>query len=188
MKPPRLALLCVGTMISALAVSAQAREWNVDYTKSELVFVSKQMNVPVDGNFKRFTVALRFDPQQPEDSRARIDVDMRSVNTGIEDADEEVKAEVWLDVSAHPTATFQSSSVTRVGEDRYTAAGTLFIKGTTRPATLPFTVKSLPGQALQLTGEYTMKRLDFKIGGGIWGDTDVVADEVRLRYKLLLRP
>ncbi len=181
-------LLCVGAIIAALGVNAQAREWKVNYTESELSFISKQMNVPVDGNFKRFTAELRFDPQQPEGSFARIDIDMKSVSTGIDDADEEVKGRAWLDVAAYSTATFESSSVTRVGPDRYAAAGTLSIKGTARPATLPFTVKAMPGGALQLAGEYTMNRLDFKIGGGVWGDTDVVADEVKLRYRLLLRP
>jgi hypothetical protein len=46
----------------------------------------------------------------------------------------------------------------------------------------------LTGGTLQLAGQYTLKRLDYNIGGGVWGDTDVVADEVQLRYRLLLLP
>jgi polyisoprenoid-binding protein YceI len=176
-------------MISLAAVApVRAAQWKVDYAKSELVFISKQMNVPVDGMFKHFQVALQFDPARPETSRAQVEIDMHSIATGIDDADEEAKTATWLDVATYPTASFVSTSLNRVDADRYTVTGALTIKGTTKTATLPFAITPLPGGALQLAGEYTMKRLDFKIGGGVWGDTDVVADEVKLRYKLLLLP
>lgn len=184
----RLLWCLLGVAVLSLAVAAptQASQWKVDYARSDLVFVSKQMNVPVDGMFKRFQVALQFDPAHPETSRAHIQIDMHSIATGIDDADEEAKTAAWLDVATYPTASFVSTAVNRVGADRYTATGALTIKGTTRTATLPFAIKPLSGGALQLVGEYTMKRLDFNIGGGAWGDTSVVADEIKLRYKLLL--
>lgn len=181
-------LLGVGMLSLAVVVPAQANQWRVDYAKSDLAFVTKQMNVPVDGTFRHFRIALQFDPARPETSRAQIEIDMHSITTGIRDADEEAKTATWLDVATHPTASFVSTSVAHVDADRYTATGALTIKGTTKTATLPFAIKPLPGGALQLVGEYTMKRLDFNIGGGVWGDTSVVANEVKLRYKLLLLP
>lgn len=181
-------LLAAATISLVVAVQAQANQWKVDYTKSELIFVSKQMNVPVEGIFKRFQVALQFDPERPETSRARIEIDMHSVATGADDADEEVKAKNWLNVATYSKASFVSTSVKRVSADHYAATGTLTIKGTARTATLPFAIERLTAGALQLTGQYTMKRLDFNIGGGVWSDTDVVADEVELRYRLLLLP
>jgi polyisoprenoid-binding protein YceI len=171
-------LLGVALVSLALTAPAQASQWKVDYAKSDLVFVTKQMNVPVDGMFRHFQVALQFDPARPETSRAQIEIDMNSINTGIRDADEEAKTTTWLDVATYPTASFVSTSVNHVDADRYTATGALTIKGTTKTA----------GGALQLAGEYTMKRLDFNVGGGVWGDTSIVADEVKLRYKLLLLP
>lgn len=187
MARPNLRLL-LGIAMMSLAIVAQGSQWKVDYAKSELIFISKQMNVPVDGMFKRFQVELRFDPERPETSRAHIEIDMRSIATGTDDGDEEVKNKTWLDVATHSKASFVSSSVSRVAADRYAAAGILTIKGIAKNATLPFAIKPLAGGALQLAGEYVMKRLDFKIGGGVWGDTDVVADEVKLRYRLLLLP
>lgn len=181
-------VLSVGMISLVVAAPAQANQWKVDYAKSELTFISKQMNVPVNGTFKHFQIALQFDPQHPETSRAQIEIDMHSVATGIDDADEEVKTKTWLDVATYPTASFVSTSVKRVNAERYSASGTLTIKGTAKTAILPFAIKPLSGGTLQLTGEYTMKRLDFDIGGGVWGDTDVVADEVKLHYKLLLLP
>ncbi len=181
-------LLGVGMISLAVAAQAQATQWKVDYAKSELTFTSKQMNVPVDGTFKHFQVALEFDPEQPGTSRANIEIDTHSIATGADDADEEAKTKTWLDVTTYPTASFVSTSVNRVDADHYTAIGTLTIKGTAKTATLPFAIKRLAGGTLQLAGQYTLKRLDFNIGGGVWGDTEVVADEVQLRYRLLLLP
>jgi polyisoprenoid-binding protein YceI len=181
-------VLGVGMIPLAVTAPAQAGQWKVDYAGSELVFVSRQMNVPVDGVFKHYQVALQFDPAHPETSRAHIEIDMHSIATGADDADEEAKTAAWLDVATYPTASFVSNSLNRVDADHYTATGTLTIKGTTKTATLPFAIKPLPKGALQLAGEYTLKRLDFNIGGGVWGDTNVVADQVKLRYKLLLLP
>jgi polyisoprenoid-binding protein YceI len=35
-------------------------------------------------------------------------------------------------------------------------------------------------------GEFTIKRLDFKIGDGQWGDPSIVADEVLVRVRMVL--
>jgi polyisoprenoid-binding protein YceI len=37
-------------------------------------------------------------------------------------------------------------------------------------------------------GSFPLKRLDYGIGSGVWGDTSVVADEVQVRFHLVLTP
>ncbi|HEY8707668.1 MAG TPA: polyisoprenoid-binding protein, partial [Burkholderiaceae bacterium] len=36
------------------------------------------------------------------------------------------------------------------------------------------------------TGGFTIKRLEFRIGDGEWADTSLVANEVQVRFKLVL--
>ena len=36
------------------------------------------------------------------------------------------------------------------------------------------------------SGAFTIKRLEFKIGEGDWGDTSIVANDVQVRFKLAL--
>ena len=38
----------------------------VDTTRSSIRFVTRQMNVPVEGQFKRFEATVAFDPAKPE--------------------------------------------------------------------------------------------------------------------------
>jgi polyisoprenoid-binding protein YceI len=70
-----------------------------------------------------------------------------------------------------------------VGANRYEAAGRLTIKGRTREVIVPLTVRPANG-AHVFEGAFTIKRLDYGIGEGIWSDTDTVADEVQIRFKL----
>jgi polyisoprenoid-binding protein YceI len=37
-------------------------------------------------------------------------------------------------------------------------------------------------------GQFTLKRLDFKIGEGVWSDTDAVANDVVVRVRMVLPP
>ncbi len=43
------------------------------------------------------------------------------------------------------------------------------------------------GDLLKASGEFTIKRLDYRIGAGQWGDTGLVADEVLVRPKLTVQ-
>ena len=42
------------------------------------------------------------------------------------------------------------------------------------------------GTTTTATGTLPLKRLQFKIGEGEWGDTSMVADEVQVQFKLAL--
>jgi hypothetical protein len=37
-------------------------------------------------------------------------------------------------------------------------------------------------------GQFTLKRLDFRIGEGVWGDTDAVANDIVVRVRMVLPP
>ncbi|HEU0282829.1 MAG TPA: YceI family protein, partial [Gallionella sp.] len=46
--------------------------------QSSITFVSKQMGVPVEGSFRKFTARIALDPARPETGTARIDIDLAS--------------------------------------------------------------------------------------------------------------
>lgn len=153
----------------------------VQPAKNRIDFVFKQMNVPVNGHFKKAKVDLAFDPAAPAKSTVRLDLDLASIDAGSADANSEVVGKPWFDVKAFPTATFVSSSVKPVGGDRYEMTGKLTIKGKTRDVTTPVTVKQ-NGNTATFDGAFTLKRLEFAIGDGTWSDTSIVADEVKVSF------
>jgi polyisoprenoid-binding protein YceI len=174
----------LSSFVALFAFSLSAAAAGVDYSKSEITFVSKQMNVPVQGRFKKFTAQIVFDPKKPAASKADIEVDLGSIDTGSADADAEVGKKAWFNTSAFPAAKFASSAVTQTGPDKYEARGKLSIKGIGEEIAAPFTVKRA-GDAVTFEGGFTLKRLQFKIGEGAWSDTDTVADEVQVKFRIV---
>jgi polyisoprenoid-binding protein YceI len=176
------ALLVASLLLLAGRGQAQ-RVTAVDQDKSTITFVSKQMNVPVEGKFARFSVQLTFDAAKPNEGRVLVDLDLASIDTGSEEANEEVKGKGWFDVKNHPTARFVSSGVRTLGPGRYELAGKLTIKGRSRDVVAPFTFKPV-GQGAVFDGAFVLKRLDYAIGEGIWSDIDTVANEVQVKFRI----
>lgn len=178
------ALLLAAMIAVALPAAAQAPR-KIDRAKSSIRFVTKQMNVPVEGQFKRFDATVAFDPAKPEATRAEFEVDLASIDMGSPEGETEARRKPWLNIEAFPKATFVADSVKASGPGKYVAAGKLTIKGTTQPVTAPFTLLDAAGTRA-VEGQFTMKRLPFRIGEGAWADTDTVADEVLVRFRFTL--
>jgi polyisoprenoid-binding protein YceI len=167
-------------------VSAAANaEPGVILDHSEIRFISKQMNVPVEGRFKRFTANVVFDPARLDASRAEFSIDLDSIDLDSPEAETEVKRKGWFDIVNTPRAKFVSTGVKNVSPGKFEVTGKLTIKGTTKDIVVPFTTQSA-GAATIAEGRFVVKRLDYKIGDGPWADVGVVADEVEVRVKMAL--
>jgi polyisoprenoid-binding protein YceI len=180
--------LCALCSALVLGANAQAPE-KIIRERSQIRFVSKQMNVPVEGQFRSFDGSVTFDPVHPAAASARFSVDLGSIDLHSDEGETEVKRKLWFDVGAFPTANFVTASVRPLGPNRYEAAGNLTIKGVTHEIVAPFTVTDLTQDANKLRrvdGEFTLKRLQFRIGEGEWSDTATVADEVLVRFRFTI--
>lgn len=174
-------------MLVLFSCSAGAVEYShVQLDKSSVTFESRQMSVPVEGVFKKFTASVKINPVKPEAGSAKIEIDLASIDAGSTEANDEVTGKNWFNVAEFPKASFVSSSVKSLGAGKYEATGQLSIKGKTMPVQAPFTMKEDKG-LLSVDGAFTLKRLDYGIGSGLWSDTSVVADEVKIKFHLLLK-
>lgn len=158
----------------------------VQLEQSSIAFVSKQMNVPVEGGFKKFTANLRFNPAKPEKASATIVIELASIDAGSMEANEEVKGKSWFGVDEYPKAEFTSTAIKALGGNKFEAVGKMTIKGKSNEVRAPFTLKEDKG-VLNIEGVFPLKRLDFGIGSGLWSDTSVVADEVQIKFMLLVK-
>jgi polyisoprenoid-binding protein YceI len=156
----------------------------VHATESNVTFAYKQMGVPLDGRFSKFAVDLVFDPARTSHAKARIDVDVASIDTGSAENDEEVVGKKWFDAKAFTVASFVSSGVRVLGGNRYEALGKLSIKGKTMDVVAPFTFQP-EGNRGVFDGAFILKRLDYAIGEGEWADVGTVANEVRINFHVV---
>ena len=178
----RLFLLCLWLPVFPVA----AQDWKVDYGKSRIHFVIKQMNVPVEGGFSRFSAQASFDPARMENAAFRVDLDVASIDTGSPDGDSEARRPPWFDAVRYPKASFVSKSVKREADGHYLASGELTIKGRSRTMTVPFNLVRQTAGAWLAEGRVPLSRADFGIGGGDWND--VVADQAEARFRIWLTP
>ena len=158
----------------------------VQLDQSSIAFVSRQMNVPVEGAFKKFSAQINIDPARPEAGRARIEIDLASIDAGSADANDEIKGKNWFNTREFPKASFVSSAVKALGGGRFEAVGKMTIKGKTLESRAPFIIKQEKG-VLILDGAFPLERLDYGIGSGVWSDTSVVADEVLVKFHFVLK-
>jgi polyisoprenoid-binding protein YceI len=177
--PALVAVACALLLQTAPPAAAQT----VVYDKSRITCISRQENVPVEAQFRKFTAQIAFDPSKPETGKARIEIDLDSFDIGFAEYNEEVKGKNWFDVRNFPRATFVSAGMRSLGGGRFEVRGPLTIKGRTNEVVAPFTYKEEAGNGV-FDGAFTIKRLQYSIGEGVWKDTDTVADDVQVKFRI----
>jgi len=178
-----LALTLTGAALSLPALAAEPQA--LVAAKSEVTFVAKQLGVPLDGRFKTFSAQTAFDPKAPQTSKIAFTVDLGSVALN-PDADTELAKPEWFNIVKFPKASFQSTAIKALGAGRFEVTGKLAIKGNARDLVVPVQVTQAGGLSTA-TGTFALKRLDFKVGEGDWADTSVVANDVQVKFKLVLQ-
>ena len=90
-----------------------------------------------------------------------------------------------LDVKKYPTATYVAKSFAKTAAGGLEAVGKLTLRGVTRDLRVPLTLRTT-ANGYELSGEVTLKRLDFGVGQGELQSTEWVGNEVTLKYKVPL--
>jgi polyisoprenoid-binding protein YceI len=157
---------------------------DVDLSKSTVIATTKQMNVPVDGKFRKFSAQLNFDPARPTAGSANVSIDTASYDLGADDYNKQAQGKEWFDSASWPAATFVSSAIAPAGGNQYRITGKLTIKGKSQTVVVPVVIAS-QGATQSFDGSLPIKRSQFDVGTGEWKDTSVVADEVVIKFHLV---
>ena len=173
--------LGIGTAASASPYTS------IDPQASSVSFGYSQMNVKMDGSFSELRAPeFVFDPARPEDAKVKLELVLASIDAGYEEANSELQKEEWLALSRHPVATFVSSNVEALGDDRYQVTGELSIKGNTKEVNAPFEF-SESGDTASFEGSFTLERADFGIGERQWKDFSIVANEIEVHFDVVAK-
>ena len=84
------------------------------------------------GRFDTFNGTFSFDDAKPEISKVKVEIATTSVNTNHAERDKHLRSADFLDVAAHPTASFESTSITPKGDGKAAIAGKLTLNGVTK--------------------------------------------------------
>ncbi len=94
--------------------------------------------------FEEFSGELRFDPEDRANSSIDVTIDVGSVDSGFATFNEHLTEKPeWFDTDQYPKATFTSTKIKALGNDRLRVTGDLTLKGVTREVTLDTTINKI---------------------------------------------
>jgi polyisoprenoid-binding protein YceI len=160
-------------MIAFLLFAALATEYTIQPAQGGKF----QLTVEKTGLFKgkkhvfefgRYQGAVRFDPEQPAASTVRFEIEASSAvlkDQWLNEKDfkkvHQYALQDMLDAAHHPQLVFQSTRVEAAGSAQYRVAGTLVVRGISKPCEVMVTVKEQNGGLLLLEGRAVIRITDF---------------------------
>ncbi|MDX2014766.1 MAG: YceI family protein [Myxococcaceae bacterium] len=161
--------------------------WNIDTSHSEVGFwVRHLMVTKVRGQFKQWQGSMTIDGDDLSTAKIRAEVQIDSIDTREAKRDGHLKSPDFFDAANHATMRFESSALALKG-DRGTLAGTLTIRGVSKPVTFEVTALGRAkdpwgGQRWAFEASTVINRKDFGLNwnqaleaGGV-----LVGDEVHI--------
>ncbi len=111
--------------------------WIINTNHSSAEFAVRHMMVTwVRGLFTQLTGTLSFDPLTVTASSVEVEIEAKSLFTGVDKRDNHLKSADFLEVEKYPVITFKSTSVEPVGLDRAWVHGDLIIRGVSQSVVL----------------------------------------------------
>ncbi|MFD0273561.1 YceI family protein [Kitasatospora sp. NPDC127111] len=167
-------------------------DYVLDPAHTRIGFVARHaMVTKVRGAFHQFEGTAHLDGTDPTRSTAQVVIKAESIDTGVEQRDQHLRTNDFLDAPNHPDITFRSTSVEPRSDSEYRVTGDLTIKGTTRPVTIDFqytgsAVDPYGNLRVGLEGSAAISRKDFGVtwnaaleGGGV-----LVGDKIVLEFDI----
>lgn len=182
----------------ALPVPAvpQSSKWALDPENSSAEFVCKHVLSKVRGMFPMPTGTIALDEATPSNTKISAAIDVRTINTGVEERDTHLKSADFFDVGKYPSITFVSTSVSKASATSWSVTGDLSMHGVTKPVTLAVTVSPpfnhAGGIRRGIEATTTVNRKDFGLRWEYPGEGPgiVVGDNVQITIdaELVLLP
>ncbi|GAA2804133.1 YceI family protein [Kitasatospora sp. CM 4170] len=167
-------------------------EYVLDPVHSRIGFVARHaMVTKVRGAFHKFDGTAHLDGADPGRSTGQVVIKAESIDSGVEQRDQHLRTNDFLDAPNFPDITFRTTSVEPRSDTDFRVTGDLTIKDTTRPISIDFeytgnAVDPYGNLRVGLEGSVTISRKDFGVtwnaaleGGGV-----LVGDKVVLEFDL----
>jgi polyisoprenoid-binding protein YceI len=181
----------VSIMFTASFTSAELQKWDIDKGHSSVYFDVRHTYATVRGYFEDYTGSVQFDADNMEMGRIKLEVKTKSVNTGIPNRDNHLRADEFFAVKKYPTMTFESTGVKQKQGNEYIVEGNLTVKGKTQKVAVPFTYFGSRENPLkkgqQVAGfeaRFTVDRLDYGVGSGKYVEMGTIGNEVNILVTL----
>jgi len=170
---------------TAAATASGATHYQQAANGGSLAFTFMQADAVNKGSFGKFLTDMIYDEKNLAGSRLTVTVQIGSLTTQDKDRDDSIKSADLLDAAKFPTARYTATSLARNAGGAIEAVGKLQLHGVTRDLRVPLQIRSTAG-GIEISGQTSIKRLDYGVGQGDLKSTEWVGDEVKLQFKVPL--
>ena len=127
-------------VILATSAHAQSTTWQLDPAHSNAQFSVRHLGISnVQGEFTKVTGTVQLDDQDISKSTVNATIDVASLDTRVQQRDNDLKSDHFFDLAKYPTITFQSTKITKTGDGSSKMTGNLTIHGVTKEVTFDVT-------------------------------------------------
>src|SRR5438270_3635661 len=166
--------------------------YDIDPAHSRVGFAAKHaMVATVRCAFKVYSGEVFLDEEHPENSWAKVEIDVDSIDTGNADRDAHLRTPDFFDIANHPKITFVSTKVEKVEDDVYTLIGDLTINGKTNPVSVEWefngtSVDPWGGFRVGFEGKTTVNRRDWGLAFQVALDKGgvLVGEKIKLEFDI----
>jgi polyisoprenoid-binding protein YceI len=176
------ALAACAALATPLAAQAQSATYAIDPTHTFVTWEALHFGTSTSrGRFDKKEGTVTFD-RAGKVAKVDIAIDMASISTGVAPFDRHLRGADFFDAEKHPQARFVGEQATFNGNNVASIAGTLTLRGVSRPVTLTatrFNCFDHPMLKREVCGgdfEATVQRSQFGMTYGLPG----IPDNIRL--------
>jgi len=149
-------------VVMALFLGFAADAQQYQGTTAAVRFEIKNAGLTVDGKFEGFKGKIFFNPTDLSTAVLQGSIETKTINTNITARDRHLRKADYFDVERYATIILHITSISKKGA-AYLAKCQLTIKGTMREIDIPVVLSTKDGAPL-LTSEFSLNRLDYKVG------------------------
>jgi polyisoprenoid-binding protein YceI len=137
-------------VILAAAAQAQSTTWQLDPAHSNAQFSVRHLGISnVQGEFTKLSGTVNLDDQDISKSTVNATIDVNSLDTRVQNRDNDLKSDHFFDTAKYPTITFESTKIVSTGEGTAKMTGNLTLHGVTKEVTFDVTG---PTKVIQVMG------------------------------------
>lgn len=168
-------------LLLLIGLQVQAATWELDPSKSRVVFKYSFEGKPYQGEFKNVKATFDIDPLKPAACKFTVTIPIKDLHVDSAEVKDYLHDVELFDVDQFPTASFKAEKCSLKSTNSFVADGTLTIRNQTHPLSFPFKLdidldKGQP--RFHLTSEVTIQRLKYGVGQGYWANTAAVPNDV----------
>jgi polyisoprenoid-binding protein YceI len=169
--------ILVISVIFFLARPAFAQN-KIAFEQTPVNFIIKNAGLKVNGSIGGLEGFIMIDPENSNLLKIEGSIDPNTIETGIGLRNNHLKKPDYFNVKEYPKIFMTSTEIAKKGNRKYIGNFDLTIKDVKKNVSVPFTVTSI-GNEYFLKGEFSINRLDFKLGE----ESIILSDNVTVKIE-----